>query len=117
MADDSRSFGAISMGGNAGIDGSVCENPGRLAAIFAPNDSAAAQLFQDKSNAPDRMHQPAPKAFIDLVAQPRNMHVDHIVERNLPADLFPDFPREHLARDHPTLVSQKILKDFKLPHS
>lgn len=60
------------------------------------------------------MDQPAIAVAIDLSAQSRHLHVDDVVDRRRAPRLLPDIDRQHLARDHVSLMPQQILEQLEL---
>ena len=56
-------------------------------------DSVRLALAETEANAPHRVDQPGEVGPVDLAAQPGNMHVDDVIERGGPANIFPDLMR------------------------
>ena len=53
---------------------------------------------------------------IDLAAQPRNVHVDDVVEWRGARRLLPDVARQRFTRDDLTLVAHQVLEQFELAY-
>src|SRR5437867_123229 len=71
-------------------------------------------LSQHEADAANGMNQPRAALDIDLPAQTRHLHVDHVVDRRRPARLLPDLPRQHVARHEVPVMPQQILEQFEL---
>src|SRR5262249_32672971 len=71
-------------------------------------------ILQDEPDASHRVDQPSAALDVNLLAQTRHLHVDHIVDWCRPSRLFPDLSREHFARDEVTLMAEQILEELEL---
>src|SRR5712672_2713839 len=65
---------------------------------------------QDKSNTTHSVQEFLSTGFIQFLSQVGYVHVDHIVQRRVPARLIPNIPSEHFSRNNAALVAKEVLK-------
>src|SRR5262249_58961456 len=69
---------------------------------------------QDEADTPNRVNETRRAFRIDLSAEPRDLNVDHVVERRRATGLLPDVAGQHFARDQVALMAQQVFEQLEL---
>src|SRR5882724_2390319 len=71
--------------------------------------------FQYEADSTDSMEKVVLVSIIDLFSKPGDVDVDDVVKRRVPGAFFPNFPRQHLARNWMAEIAEEVFQQIEFP--